>query len=74
MNNIIYWIIPVIIIMALVSFVFVSDYTPNINNSFESTLGNQPMNESEYPSWVDEGCHPALSLNGTSYQVCYNGE
>ena len=32
MNKIIYWIIPAIIIVGLVSFVFFSDNTPTFNN------------------------------------------
>ena len=68
------WIVPAIIIVGLVSFVFVSDYIPNRSDSFESTLGNQPTSESEYHSWVNEGCHPAIALNGTYYQVCNNGK
>jgi hypothetical protein len=53
--------------------VFVLSGVDFTTNSFESTLGNQPTSLSEYPSWVDEGCHPAMSWNGTYYQVCYDG-
>ncbi len=40
------------------------------NSSYNTELPTSSTSFDQRQTWVDEGCHPALSTNGTFYQVC----
>lgn len=74
MNNKIYWIIPAIIIAGLISFVFVSDYTPNINNNINLPTASTKTFTSSYVDENGRNCYYAQTPEYERYAICYEGE
>jgi hypothetical protein len=71
MNNKTYWIIPAIIIAGLISFVFVSDYTPNVNNNINLPTASTKTFPSSYVDERGHTCHYAQTPEYERYAVCY---
>ncbi len=72
MNKIIYWIIPAIIIVGLVSFVFFSDNTPTFNNKIMIPTASTSTYSSSYVDDNGRNCHYAQTPEYERYAICYD--
>jgi hypothetical protein len=71
MNNKLFIItIPVLILVA-VGLTITLDYSNEEQSVFS---GSYTRTDQVQPQVLDNGCYPALHLNGTYYEVCYHKE
>ena len=71
MNNKLFIItIPVLILVA-VGLTITLDYSNEEQSVFS---GSYTRTDQVQPQVLDNGCYPALHLNGTYYEVCYDKE
>ena len=69
-----FWLIPVGVIIACASILLIdtNDGDGNFKGGFQQQIPTSST-RAEIPSWVSENCYPALSLNNTAYEICYEG-
>ena len=71
-NKVLIFAIPILLLVT-VGLTLTVDYSDNGERQYVFS-GSYTRTDQVQPQVLDNGCYPALHLNGTYYEVCYHKE